>query len=161
MFISSSFQCDVFPTAFRQAQSSVSAEEGPGWPLRIWLQEWPLRLLSCQPQNHCEWLELLVCPLSYDWWICLLPLTQWTIKSSSPLNSAPLDLSSFKSYLTGRFFRVVWWGEVLLTGSVLGPLLISLYTTLLGAFIHSNGFSYHCYADDTQLSLTWKHYCLH
>ncbi len=66
----------------------------------------------------------------------------------------------FESYLTGRSFRVFWGVEVskehqLVTGfpqgSVIGPLLFTIYTTSLGPIIQANGFSYHCYADDTQL----------
>ncbi len=73
-------------------------------------------------------------------------------------------LQWFEYHLSDRSFKVSWRGEVsksqhLATGvpqgSVLGPLLFSVYMASLGSVIQKHGFSYHCYADNTQLYISF------
>ena len=75
-----------------------------------------------------------------------------------------LSLDWFSSYLSLRSQAVsikdsisafLLFPVVYPQGSVLGPLLFTLYTTPLGSVISKYSLKYHLYADDTQLYISF------
>ncbi len=75
-----------------------------------------------------------------------------------------LALRWVESYLTSRFQHVTVAGgkstsqelrQGVPQGSVLGPVLFSIYTSPIGDIVKKYGLNYHLYADDTQLYLSF------
>src|SRR6188768_466243 len=89
----------------------------------------------------------------------------YILRLSSIFGFSDTSLSLIKSYLTDRS-QYVTIGDhrsnpaPLTTGvpqgSVLGPLLFTLYTTPIGHILSKSPVSFHLYADDTQLYISFS-----
>ncbi len=149
MFISQNNKLDAKQSGFRSGHSTETALLSVTEALQI-----------TKADSKSSVLILLDLSAAFD------PVNNQILLSTlSSLDITGIPLHWFESYLTGQSFRVAWGGKVskahqLVTGvpqgSFLGPLLFSTHTTSLGPIIQVHGFSYHCYADDTSIYLSFQ-----
>ena len=117
--------------------------------------------------NKCKWLydRSYVCTTEYNAAFDTVDHNVLLTRLHSKFGISGTALEWFSSYLSGRSQRVMVQGNLSQSlnldfgvpqGSCLGPLLFTIYASKLFGIIKGHLPTVHCYADDTQLYVSFS-----